>query len=37
MTKLLRARQLLADLVPPADLCMLFCGGAVALFLAWLL
>jgi len=36
MTRLLHARQLLSDLLPPTDLCMLFCGGAVALFLAWL-
>lgn len=36
MNRLLHARQLLADLVVPADLWMLFCGGAGALFLAWL-
>lgn len=36
MTRLLHARQLLSDLVPPTDLWMIFCAAAVALLLAWL-
>jgi len=32
----LRLRQFLADMVPAADLRLIFCGVAIALFLAWL-
>lgn len=29
-------RQFLADMVPAADLRLIFCGVAITLFLAWL-
>jgi hypothetical protein len=37
ISKLLHFRQLASDLVRPVDLGLLFCGCAIALFLAWLL
>ena len=36
MNKLLHLRQFVSDVAGPVDLWMLVCGGAIALFLAWL-
>jgi hypothetical protein len=36
MNKLFHLRQFASDAVRPIDLWMLFCGSAIALFLAWL-